>query len=117
MLELPTRMYKETYRCITDLDSELTYKTKVGRFFRKFFRVVIHGTVTSGHPTRTTFGNSLRVILYWKFIFHELNITDYEMFVGGDDFQSFILEKDLSILTSNVHKYFSKESVGNVGLG
>jgi len=29
---------------------------------RTVFEAKIKGTVTSGHPTRTTFGNTLRVI-------------------------------------------------------
>jgi hypothetical protein len=44
-----------------------------------------HGTVFSGHPTRTTLGNSLRVILYIKFIMANAGITNYRLYVGGDD--------------------------------
>lgn len=54
--------------------------------------VILNGTVTSGHPTRTTFGNTLRVIKYYMFIFDELGIVHYSMFVGGDDFFCILTE-------------------------
>lgn len=55
----------------------------------------IHGTTFSGSAVRTTLGNTLRVILYWDFVCHELNIKhdilglednqDIFIFVSGDD--------------------------------
>lgn len=39
-------------------------------------RGILRGTVTSGHPTKTTFGNSLRVILMTKFILAQAHISD-----------------------------------------
>jgi len=41
---------------------------KVNNKRQKFFSLKLNGTVASGHPTRTTLGNSLRVILYNKFM-------------------------------------------------
>jgi hypothetical protein len=48
--------------------------------------------VFSGHPLRTTLGNSFRVYYYVKFILHLSNITFYKIFVCGDD-TLLILEK------------------------
>lgn len=97
--------------------SELEYRTKIGKFFRLIFRVTILGTVTSGHPTRTTFGNTLRVILYYEFIFYELGIVHFSMFVGGDDFYCILTKKDAKLLHRYLHLYFSKDSLGIHGLG
>jgi hypothetical protein len=57
----------------------------------KFVSGVFSGTVFSGHPTRTTLGNSLRVILYFRFMLWKARvpITNYKLYIGGDD--SFLL--------------------------
>jgi hypothetical protein len=62
---------------------ELVYKMswKVESFMKyngkrfKFISGVFDGTVFSGHPTRTTLGNSLRVILYILFVLHNAGIN------------------------------------------
>lgn len=51
----------------------------------KLFSGKVKGTVFSGHPTRTTFGNTLRVITFVKFILYLADITNYHLSVGGDD--------------------------------
>lgn len=53
----------------------------------------LHGTVFSGHPTRTTFGNSLRVYLYTDYICRKANISKYKIWVCGDD-MLMIIERD-----------------------
>lgn len=57
----------------------------------KFVDGKFSGTVFSGHPTRTTLGNTLRVILYFRFMLHESGVPPdrYALYVGGDD--SFLL--------------------------
>lgn len=47
----------------------------------------------SGHPTRTTLGNSLRVMLYNLYMFEKAGIKKYSLSVGGDD-TFIILEKE-----------------------
>lgn len=51
------------------------------------FTCKITGTVFSGHPTRTTLGNSLRVIFYNLFMLKIANVNEEELTlcVGGDD--------------------------------
>jgi len=110
-------MYKQTLDLVTNLKSKLVYKTKVGKKFNTIFSANINGTVTSGHPTRTTFGNTLRVILYYEFIFSELNITHYSMFVGGDDWFCIMTEKDEALLEKHIYDYFSRTDNGVHGLG
>lgn len=110
-------MFLKVLDLITNLTSVLVYKTKIGKFFNRLFVATINGTVTSGHPTRTTFGNTLRVILYYEFIFYELGIQNYSMFVGGDDFFCILTKEDEELLGANLYNYFSKEAVGIHGLG
>lgn len=81
------------------------------------FRAVINGTVTSGHPTRTTFGNTLRVILMYQYIFSVSGISRYRMYVGGDDFYAILLDKDYSKFCQHTGQIFSKLPYGVKGLG
>lgn len=55
----------------------------------------IRGTTFSGHPTRTTLGNTLRTILYTKFYLREI---DHEVVVSGDDCVVFCERKDASLV-------------------
>jgi hypothetical protein len=59
-------------------------KDSAKKIFRAFAYKVF-GTVYSGDPTRTTFGNSLRVICYMEFILWLARINKYKVFVAGDD--------------------------------
>jgi len=58
---------------------------------------ILHGTVYSGHPTRTTFGNSLRVFLYTDFIMKRAGITKYRIWVCGDDMLMLMEKRDAEI--------------------
>lgn len=42
----------------------------------------LRGTTFSGHPTRTTLGNTLRTILYTKFYLRDIG---HQVVVAGDD--------------------------------
>lgn len=71
------------------------------------YRIKICGTVFSGHPTRTTLGNTLRVMLYITYNIFLLDgleeaiktffsMSDkYYMFVLGDDVQ---VDGELSVI-------------------
>lgn len=80
---------------------------KIGKLYRKIFKALIRGTVTSGHPTRTTFGNTLRVILFYKFMFMKAGIEHYRMYVGGDDFFAILLDADKERFRAVVATYIS----------
>jgi len=45
----------------------------------------VYGTVFSGHPTRTTFGNTMRVIYYALYTKHLASIEKMRILVAGDD--------------------------------
>lgn len=54
---------------------------------------IVDGTVMSGHPTRTTLGNSLRVWSMMEFFIKMAGITDRNLikyFVAGDDLLIFV---------------------------
>lgn len=44
----------------------------------------VKGTTFSGHPTKTTFGNSLRSILYFEFVLQGINLAP-KLMAAGDD--------------------------------
>lgn len=52
------------------MDMPFTVWAKIDGRRRKQMSGELHGTVYSGHPTRTTFGNSVRVYLYTDYIMH-----------------------------------------------
>lgn len=56
---------------------------------------MINGTVFSGHPSRTTLGNSLRVMLYNLFMLDRAGITKFSLSVGGDDTFILVERRDL----------------------
>lgn len=58
----------------------------------------MHGTVTSGAPTRTTLGNTLRMIILNEFIMSEAKIPkgSYAINIAGDDTLLIIDEMYLS---------------------
>ncbi len=60
----------------------------------RVLKATIVGTVFSGHPTRTTFGNTLRVIFYMKYAYHLAGIRDYALYVCGDDVLSICENRD-----------------------
>jgi len=44
----------------------------------------VNGTVFSGHATRTTFGNTLRVLMYLEYAMHGCGY-EHRVFASGDD--------------------------------
>jgi len=84
----------------------------------KVLKAVIRGTVFSGHPTRTTFGNTLRVIFYLKYAFYLAGITKYSLFVCGDDVLAMIESCELDKFYRNFYRvYCIDKSTPMHGLG
>lgn len=52
---------------------------------RKMLTGTIKGTTFTGHPTRTTFGNTLRMYFYTKFIKDRHGIRNFKHYHAGDD--------------------------------
>lgn len=77
----------------------------------------LHGTVFSGHPTRTTFGNSVRVYLYTDYIMHLANITKYDIWVCGDDMLLLIEERDVERFNTAFWDVYTEKKIGVHGLG
>jgi hypothetical protein len=70
---------------MTTLDLKIFGLLQLEKKRRKFVEARLHGTVFSGHPTRTTFGNSMRMYYYTKYMMYSGNIKNYKIFVCGDD--------------------------------
>lgn len=84
----------------------------------KVVEATIEGTVFSGHPTRTTFGNTLRVIFYMKYSFHLAGIKKYSLFVCGDDVLAMIERCLLDIFKKSFYRIYTTDKSLNIhGLG
>lgn len=110
-------MYDSIFKAITNYRRRFDYKIKIGKKYHRLFSFKLVGGVASGDPTLTTFGNTLRVIHYYKFIFSKSGIEHFRMFVGGDDFYVVMLRKDVQIFTTTARKYFCDKPDGVHGLG
>lgn len=64
--------------------AKINVKSRTGR---KYGHAIIDGTVFSGSPTLTTFGNTMRVIFYHKYTMHMARIPEdkFVLRVAGDD--------------------------------
>ena len=74
----------------------------------------IRGTTFSGHPTRTTLGNTLRTILYTEYYLRGIN---HEVVVAGDDCVVFCERKDASKVEQKIFQYTSLSSDKTVSKG
>lgn len=64
----------------------------------------IHGTTYSGHPTRTTLGNTLRSIAYYKYVMEEYGVEPL-MMAAGDDVVMWIPKNKAAGFKDHLYKY------------
>lgn len=76
----------------------------------------VTGTTFSGHPTKTTLGNTLRTLSYYRFAFSAL--TNVQMMAAGDDIVCWIERGEAMRAVQRV-SYISKKdaAIGEHGLG
>lgn len=77
----------------------------------------IKGTTYSGSCSRTTFGNTIRVYLYWAYICHKLNLSvlrwstdesaDVFLYVSGDDSVLWTTEENAQLISANYLTWMS----------
>lgn len=80
----------------------------------RFMSGSIDGTVFSGHPIRTTWGNTLRVILYLKYAFGDSVIYN----VAGDDVLiNFPTSVSKDWIRERASLVYTKHSHGQYALG
>jgi len=107
------------YKCLTDTDIKIVfnnpaYKAKKGeKRFQRLFKGKLRGTVFSGHPTRTTWGNTLRVLSYAHFIKYLAKIPDNEIYIfaAGDDMLIFMERKHQEVFYLNYRKVYIYEEL------
>jgi hypothetical protein len=84
------------------------------------------GTTFSGHPTRTTLGNTLRVIFYHLFALYKtgvpfdslLNLNPiFGLAVSGDDSAGSLQDSYLNKFKLEMAKIYANKDVGAYGLG
>lgn len=81
-------------------------------------KIHLTGTTFSGHPSRTTLGNTLRSILYAYFYSYKAQV-DIEVMAAGDDSVVFLERADADAFIAAVKQYSSSDSTvyDTVGLG
>jgi len=79
----------------------------------------LKGTTFSGHPLRTTFGNTLRVILYRRYEAHCAGLRDDEFVlkVTGDDSVLWVTPEKVKQLSDSILRLTSTVKSGIRGLG
>lgn len=72
----------------------------------------IFGTTFSGHPTRTTLGNTLRSLCYHKYMMHKANISPQEYYIAaaGDDVVAWIPSNRVEHYLHSIQKYTSTDT-------
>lgn len=73
----------------------------------------------SGDPTRTTWGNTLRVVSYMEYTLSLAGIgyNDYRLFVAGDDVFLLLERCHLAAFEKAFWRVYSNEETGVYGLG
>lgn len=97
-LGIPSCYHYSVFKSLLNTSTNFKICHKMGSGRARIVRTIwggrIRGTVFSGHATRTTLGNSLRVIMYVAFIMHLAGIAEmatdlpgyaYKFLVSGDD--------------------------------
>lgn len=69
--------------------------------------VVYHAEGRASGDGWTTYGNTVFMISYWKFIFHSLNIPEHDFFllVKGDDVLFAVKRKHVKLIQAELMKY------------
>lgn len=74
---------------------------------------IIKGTTPSGHPNKTTLGNTIRIIIFWKFLAYKCSIEwgkDIGCLQCGDDTVLFINPIYLEKYKEQLDRYSKDES-------
>jgi len=73
--------FQPPFYIYSDKEEQDLAKSRTGRVMN---RLTLRGTTFSGHPTKTTLGNTMRSILYYRFIAHKAGV-EADLLVAGDD--------------------------------
>jgi hypothetical protein len=103
----------------TKSENSVRLRRKWAGKYRVIAKWKLKGTVFSGHPSRTTLGNTLRVIMYNRFYCHEAGLKkeEFHVAVSGDDAVIWVERNRVEQLKATIFRLSSKVKTGNVGLG
>lgn len=102
MINCPVVMYA---------DKELTGMFLMGMNRLRILAGVLSGTVFSGHPSRTTFGNTLRILLLMYAVCLDIGCVfgvDVHVFQSGDDTYVIIEREWIDRFRAGLLKYYSE---------
>lgn len=79
----------------------------------------INGTTFSGHPTRTTLGNTLRSLVYHAYMLHRANIDNYFLAAAGDDVVCWVEALDAHRYAASIRRLTSSDpdTPAKLGIG
>lgn len=107
--ELNEEHKKQCKNMVLDLKGKFRVYWKVGQKKRNVqINGELYGTVFSGHPTRTTFGNTLRVVVYNKFVLYKAGCPErnYKLHVNGDDTLLMFSKLYKQLIIDSFNKYY-----------
>jgi len=89
LTSLPPGLYDQYLKILVSSSTKFYISYKRAGVFTRLIDGRIRGTTFSGHPTRTTLGNSLRVYLYARFVAARAQVK-VGVIVAGDDVLCFV---------------------------
>lgn len=120
----PTSIIKSVLKVCTH-EKVATLRCNFGEGGKSVVKVL--GTTFSGSPTRTTLGNTLRVMLYWGYYLNTVGIkwdpidedctNEAFIYVSGDDCVIWLNKAKLNQFNEDFREFWSDESRGVKGLG
>lgn len=113
-LYIPEVVKKSLIKALLQTDVKYVVKDRRGKIISKG---VVEGTVRSGDATKTTFGNTLRVVLYLQWAMKGAEY-DYVIWVAGDDASVWFEERFADdVMRRMFEKVYTTDPCGKTALG
>lgn len=111
---IPEMVKLSLMKALLQVDVKYVVRNKKGKIVA---RGMVRATVRSGDATKTTFGNTLRVVLYLLYAMHGCKY-DYVIWVAGDDASVWFDEQYADdVLTRMYERVYTKDPLAHHGLG
>jgi len=110
LVSLPPGLMNQYQKILESVSTNFYISQKRGNSYVRVVEGSIQGTTFSGHPTRTTLGNSLRVYLYARFVAYRARVQT-SILVAGDDVLCFVPRQGLAQYRQKFWKSYIDGSV------
>lgn len=113
-LYIPEAVKKSLIKALLTIDVRYVIRDKRGKIVA---RGVVRATVRSGDATKTTFGNTLRVVLYLQWAMKGADY-DFIIWVAGDDASVWFDERYADdVLRRMYERVYTRDPFGEEALG